>query len=215
MDPSPLAGYGAAMLFFGLALALAAPPVSPDDPAAIEAEARRLTTEIRSYAADGKSAGVEREYRRLLSLGVRVDPELHVLAADVARDRGDSMTALARLYRVPAGSRAGDRVTEFHDNVLQRYAYLRVSLQPGSEVEVPTFFSPDELKAAQRLATTVAETGVFVGLVPEGVYAFDGARLQLAPRTAYVFPVPPGMAPPEAPRVSVPGVPHGASPIDP
>jgi len=182
------------MLLFGLALALASQPVSPDDPAAIEAEARRISTEIRSYAAEGKQAGVEREYRRLLRLGVRVDPELHVIAADVARDRGDSMTALARLYRVPRGSRAGDRVREFHDNVLERYAYLRVSVQPGVVVEVPTFFSPDEAKAAQRLAATVAESGVFVGLVPKGQYAFGGRGLVLEAQRAYVFPPPPGVA---------------------
>ncbi len=192
------------MLLFGLVLALASQPVAPDDPAAIEAEARRISAEIRSYAADGKQAGVERGYRSLLGLGVRIDPELHVIAADVARDRGDSMTALARLYRVPRGSRVGDRVREFHDHVLERYAYLRVSLQPGVVVGVPTFFSPDEAKAAQRLASTVAETGVFVGLVPKGEYTFGGRGLVLEPQRAYVFPPPPGAeAAPLPPRAQL------------
>jgi len=179
------------MLLLALSIALAGPPVSADDPAAIKAEAVRLVAEIKSHAADGKSAGVEREYRRLLSLGVRVDPELHVLAADVARNQGDSLKALARLYRVPAGSRQSAQVQAFRENLLERYAYVRVSLKPGVEVEVPSLFSPDEARAAQRLAEVVSESGVYIGLVPEGDYSFDGRRYRFSARKAFQIPPPP------------------------
>jgi len=167
------------MVLLAVLSALAGPPVAPDDPAALQAEAHRIATEMKSYAKDGKSAGVERAYRGLLALGVPVDPELHVLAAMVARDRGDSLTALARLSRVPKGSRAGAEVEAFEANLLENYCYLRVSLKPGAKVETPSFFARDEAAAAQRLAAVVEATGVFVGLVPAGTYVFDGAVFEL------------------------------------
>ena len=185
------------MLMCALALALAKPMVEPTDPAAVEAEARRLEVEIRSHAADGKSAGVEREYRRLLALGVRIDSSLHVLAADVARNQGDSMKALARLYRVPAGARESDQVLEFKRNLLERYAYVRVSLQPGAKVAAPNLFSPDEVRAAQRMADVVAATGVFIGLVPAGTYTIAGRPYAFTPQTAFQVPPPPGFGPAE------------------
>ncbi len=183
------------MLLLAVLTALAAQPVAPDDPAAIAAEAHRIATEMKSYAKEGKPAGVEREYRRLLTLGVAVDPDLHVLAAMGARDRGDSLTAMARLSRVPKGSRAGAEVEAFEQNLIGNYCYLRVSLQPGAKVEAPSFFARDEATAAQRMIEVVAASGVFVGLVPAGEYRFDGETVSLQGGAAKSVPEAPPTSP--------------------
>jgi len=162
---------------FGVGLAQTPPPTSTDK--AHIAETRRLTQELRKYLKEGKRAGVERTYRTLLAHEPRMDPELHVLAARAAQERGDALLTLARLQRVPPGAPAQSDGLKVLDSLLTRYGYVRISVPKGTQMSGPALFSPMERAAIDFAVNVVKEEGAFWGLLPAGTYQVGDQALQV------------------------------------
>lgn len=177
-----------------LALSLSFAQTVPDPQKVAQAEVRRLSQEIRRHAAEGRLAGVERDYEKALKLGQELDPILHTLAAEAAQTRGDALLALARYQRVPEGSEAALATLDSYDALLQRYAYVRISAQPGAVLQGPALFAPSEAKSVAYAVETLAEKGWYLGLLPAGVYTFPGRReeqvLQFDPKIYYDVLIP-------------------------
>jgi len=152
----------------GVAAAQSLPPTSTDK--GHVAETRRLTDELKGYLRDGKRAGVERTYRTLLAHEPRMDPELHVLAARAAQERGDALLTLARLQRVPPGAPAQGEVMKVMESLLTRYGYVRISAPKGTEMSGPALFNPMERAAIDYAIEIVKTEGSFWGLLPAGAY---------------------------------------------
>jgi hypothetical protein len=165
----------------------AAAPAADDAGAqrARKAEVLRLSDQMTRFAADGKRAGVERTYQQLIALDPKIDPALHVLAAQAAQERGDALLTLARLQRVPAGAPAQADAATTLDGLLTRYGYVRISAPVGTRMQGPAMFSPMERAAIAFAAQVVSDEGHFLGLLPEGAYVVGDQPMEVvAARTA-------------------------------
>jgi len=167
-------------LFLGVASAQSLPPTSTDK--GHIAETRRLTDELKDYLREGKRSGVERTYRTLLAHEPRMDPELHVIAARAAQERGDAFLTLARLQRVPPGSTAMGEMAQVKDGLLERYGYVRISAPKGTEMTGPAMFNPMERAAIDFAIGVVKEEGGFLGLLPAGDYVVGGQPMEVKNR---------------------------------
>jgi len=157
------------MMWMWMALAFA----EPDK--ATTAEVRRVGEEMVAHAAAGRRQPLLRQYRTLLALTTEVDPELHMLAADAALAEGHVAEAVARYQRVPADAPQAATVRELLDGLAGRYGTVRLSASPGAELMAAVRFHPEEMAAVSHARDVVAETGVFVGLLPAGEYQLPDA----------------------------------------
>lgn len=162
-----------------LAPALAARPASDDSERVRKAEVLRLSDQLTRFASDGKRAGVERTYQQLLAIEPRLDPTVHLTAAQAAQERGDALLTLARLQRVPVGSPTYASAAETLETLITRYGYVRITAPVGTVLEGPARFAPQERAAIAWAAEVVAQEGSFLGLLPAGSYTVAGQPLEV------------------------------------
>lgn len=133
------------------------------------AEARRLRQELVNAAKAGRHEAVDRTYRTLIGMDEPIPDDIHELAADAARSRGDVLHALARLQRADSEELLAD--------LQGRYGAVRLSVPIGAELSGGEHFAPDEIAAVQWTRDALAIDGRYVGLLPAGTYKLAGREV--------------------------------------
>jgi len=153
------------------------------DPKQAQAELMRLTQDLSSLSKRQHWMGVERIYEKILAIeGATIHYEVHRLAADASRARGDMAATLDRIERAVK--------LETHDEDLR----LMTSLQENFGRVVlettprrPTVLSRDEMPFPpdQRLQIKTAmvacdKEGYFRGMLPLGIYRLDNQVFEVS-----------------------------------
>ncbi|MGF1626336.1 MAG: DUF4157 domain-containing protein [Alphaproteobacteria bacterium] len=188
---------------------------SKDDAAATAAEVQRLSEEMSKLAAKNAWTGVTRAYEAIEALGpdafvqAQNPADLHRLAAEAARNAGDTrryMSLLQRAGAVLAGA-TGEQADAQRDVIDQALAGLKsgygtVRIAPRSEpkskkqaaaltgpalVRELMPFAADERKSIEVAAARLQETGYFSGMMPAGAYLLDGQAITVVAGTDNSF----------------------------
>jgi hypothetical protein len=150
------------------------------------AEYLRLSTEIRSLSDRNAWTGVERAYVAAAATLQPLSYRDHVAGAAAAGARGDAATARQRLH-------LAHRLREDRKIVEWLWAldtdYGRVELTSALGVLLhPTQrpFDPSQARAVRFAAQSVAQSGLFVGLLPVGAYRLGDEEFQVQAGTSAV-----------------------------
>jgi hypothetical protein len=146
------------------------------DPKQAQAELMRLTQDLSSLSKRQHWMGVERIYEKILAIeGAHIHYEVHRLAADASRARGDMAATLDRIERAVK--------LETHDEDLRLMTSLqenfgRVVLETTprrpavlSRDEMP--FPPDQRLQIKTAMVACDKEGYFRGMLPLGLYRLD------------------------------------------
>ena len=162
---------------------------TPTDDAVVRAEHHRLTTELHKLASRNAWPGVEAKYADLVALGTEVPTEVHHLAADAARARGDTQTAYRRLLLVIAADGHDPRADAEMQNIRDNFGALTVRRLDATPILLAPYeppLRPDAIKSIAFAREVLLTTGGFEGLVPVGGYTLG---------VDHVFRVSAGLAP--------------------
>ena len=158
-----------------------------------QAEADRLSGDIRSLAARQVWAGVERKYGQALLLETVLESEIHLTAAYAARERGDLISVYERLSRAATAKPSKEVVDWLWD---LDHNFGRVNLmadRKGTAVltvkQMP--LDPNRRQAVVAAIAQAEETGGFKGLLPRGEYSFVGQDFRVEPGIAVQVEVSP------------------------
>jgi hypothetical protein len=128
-------------------------------------------------------SGVDRLYRKLEALGV--DPTLddYMLGAYAARELGQVLAVRDRLKSAARMHQSKD-IVEWLWKIDNTYGRVElVSVPPRSttfEAGVMPF-DPDQRKAVEAAVQSVADDGMFVGMLPIGEFTFSGQAFKVEP----------------------------------
>lgn len=210
--PSVLPKRGAGLLL-GFVLALASvgvgtPLANAGDKAQADdahrtAEASRISDEMERLAQRSAWAGVNRLFLKLEVLGVPPTLEDFMHGAYAARELGDVLTVRKRLKAAARAHQSKELVEWLWkiDNTYGRVELVSVP-QRATTLEAAVMpFDPDQRKAVEAAMASVADNGVFVGMLPEGEFSFSGqqfkvetgisVRIEVSPRVRRHGPIAP------------------------
>jgi hypothetical protein len=161
------------------------------------AERTRLEDELVKLAQRNTWTGVDRTYRRLLDLGVALEPQDHWLGGQAALARGDTLTGWYRLRRAERAEAGVDAIqrdaldSARHELEAIESRYGLVSIYVGLDA-VPVLFRDampfvqqerDAIVAAQQV---ISKVRAFRGFLPVGNYAIDGVKFEVVPGTEWL-----------------------------
>lgn len=148
---------------------------SAQDPA-LQAEYRRLHEESEKLASKNRWDGVERLYAEMKALGVDLEFDDHMLAAQAARQRGDTGEMLVRLDKAAIADPRPE-ATQLSAHVRSEWSYVVLTTEPLTPTELQqkgVMFASDERAAVEFAQAIVEETGSFTGWLPPSKYRFAG-----------------------------------------
>jgi len=172
-------------------------PTEIDAAAAEErmAEVHRISDEIRNLGRRQIWSGVERKYMQLLKLEQTAPPDVHLVAAYSARERGELLSVYDRLSRAAQGE-ATQTVVDWLWDLDHNYGRVvliadrrRTAVLTASELPL----DPSPRKAVQTAIKVCEEKGKFDGLLPRGEYAFVGQKFRVEPGISVRVEVSPKM----------------------
>lgn len=149
----------------------------------LEAEHARIADEMERLGERNVWSGVDRLYRKLEALGV--DPTLddYMLGAYAARELGQVLAVRDRLKSAARMHQSKD-IVEWLWKIDNTYGRVElVSVPPRSttfEAGVMPF-DPDQRKAVEAAVQSVADDGMFVGMLPIGEFTFSGQAFKVEP----------------------------------
>jgi hypothetical protein len=163
-------------LWFAIALFAVPAWAGEKDNELAQAELMRLTQDLSNLSKRQHWMGVERIYEKILAIdGAEIHYEVHRLAADASRARGDMAATLDRIERAVA--------LEAHEDDLRLMTSLqenfgRVILETTprrpatlSRDEMP--FPPDQRLQIKTAMVACDKEGYFRGMLPLGLYRLD------------------------------------------
>ena len=157
------------MMLFLVATALASDP-------ALQAEYRRLHEESEKLASKNRWEGVERLYGEMKELGVDLQFDDHMLAAQAARQRGDTGEMLVRLDKAAIVDPRPE-ATQLAAHVRSEWSFVVLTTEPLTPTELKQkgpMFAADERAAVEHAQTIIEETGAYTGWLPPSRYRFAG-----------------------------------------
>ena len=140
------------------------------------AEGFRLLQEMDRLVAKGAWGGVERAYINLCALdGMPVSPEVHLLAAQASRQRGDLTTTWVRLKRVLEIDGLHEAAHLQIATIEVNYAYVTVKIHRRWKGDrtleaLDLGFTPEYHTVVGLARGSLEETGRYDGLLPLGRY---------------------------------------------
>ncbi len=146
----------------------------PTDPA--QAEMMRLTQDLSSLAKRQHWQGVERVYERILAIqDAQPHYEVHRLAADASRAKGDMAATLDRLERA-AALEAREEDLQFMAALRENYGFVILETTPRrpatlSVDQMP--FPPDQRLQIKSAMVACDKEGYFRGMLPIGMYRLE------------------------------------------
>jgi hypothetical protein len=171
-----------AIALFGVASPLHDARASSDDQR-LEAEHARISDEMERLADRKVWSGVDRLYRKLEPLGVEPTLEDYMLGAYAARELGQVLSVQERLKSAARVHQSKD-IVEWLWKIDNTYGRVElVSVPPRSttfEAGVMPF-DPDQRKAVEAAIQSVADDGMFVGMLPVGEFTFSGQAFKVEP----------------------------------
>lgn len=170
-----------------MVLLLALGAARAQDPAA---EAARLRDELFKLAGRNTWTGVDRNYRRLVELGVPLSPREHLAGGHAALAMGDTLLGYYRLERAseppegadPAEAEAFRTATADAEGIAGRFG--KVAIYVGGDA-VPVLYRDgmpfaqqdrDCITAAQR---RISDQRTYRGLLPVGTYKIDAEAFEV------------------------------------
>ena len=160
-------------LFCCLSLPALANP-STNDPA--HAEMMRLTQDLSNRAKRQHWQGVERVYERILAISEAAPHyEVHRLAADASRAKGDMAATLDRLERAAALDPREEDL-QFMAALRENYGYVVLETTPRRPVTLSVDrmpFPPDQRLQIKAAMVACDKEGHFIGMLPIGMYRLE------------------------------------------
>lgn len=140
-------------------------------------------------------AGVERKYKLLMGGEVPAPPDVHLIAAYSARERGDLLSVHNRLLRAASGE-ANEAVVDWLYDLDHNFGRVELKAdRKGTAVltanEMP--LDPNRRKAVMAAIEACKDDGRFDGLLPRGSYLFAGQDFKVEPGIAVRVEVSPKM----------------------
>lgn len=178
-------------LALALTLALSASPAQAKDET--QAEHDRLSGEIDKLASRLVWSGVERKYRELERLGVEPGFDDLMHGATAARELGDVERCYQRLKGAAKLNSTKD-VLNWLWEIDSNYGHVELLTVPSraAELEVAEMpFDPNQRKAVEFAMAGTRQDGIFVGMLPKGVYTFATQGFQVEPGLAVRIEVSP------------------------
>lgn len=161
-------------LFCCLSLAALASPPSSNDPA--QAEMMRLTQDLSNLAKRQHWQGVERVYEKILAIpNTAPHYEVHRLAADASKAKGDMAATLDRLERASAIDPREDDL-QFMAALRENYGYVILETTPRRPVTLSVDqmpFPPDQRLQIKAAMVACDKEGHFDGMLPIGMYRLE------------------------------------------
>ena len=154
------------------------------EPAAASPEVRaaehsRLSSEIRSLARKSAWKGVDQAYDRISLLRVEMSWEDHVYGAHASSELGDIAQTRARLFAA-VQLRPEKGLIDWLWSLDQSYGSVRLQGPAGSHLEASVLpLDPAQRRAIELAVERCAQTGIFEGLLPVGVYTFETHELRI------------------------------------
>lgn len=137
-----------------------------------QAEAQRLSGEMRSLAQRTAWSGVSRTYAKLLRLRkVEIKGETHLLGSQAAAQLGDVSLRISALKK--AGSAGAGDLRSVYAN------YGAVKLVKGKKKALAPAampFAPDQRAAIEAAQKAIKARGKFKGWLPKGDYTLGAAK---------------------------------------
>ena len=161
-------------LFCFLSVSAFANPPSSSDPA--QAEMMRLTQDLSNLAKRQHWQGVERVYEKILAIpNTTPHYEVHRLAADASKAKGDMAAALDRLERATA-LEPREEDLQFMAALRENYGYVILETTPRRPVilsvdQMP--FPPDQRLQIKAAMVACDKEGYFRGMLPIGIYRLE------------------------------------------
>ncbi len=209
------------LTFAGTSRAFAADaPASGDEAAQNDAEHARISDEMDRLAQRKAWPGVDRLYRKLISMQVEPSLQDYMHGAYAARELGDVLEVRARL-KDAARNHQSKEIVEWLWKIDNTYGRVElVSVPPRSTtLEAAVMpFDPDQRKAVDAAIAAISDNGIFVGMLPEGEFTFSGQQFRVEPGISVRIEVSPRVRRhgPIAPVIVYPdGPPPSANPSDP
>ncbi|MCA9494848.1 MAG: hypothetical protein KC621_33195 [Myxococcales bacterium] len=157
-----------------------------------DAEIVRLREEIVRLAQKNAWSGVERLYDDLVAMDAVLPCDVHLYAAEAAKNDGRATLAFRRLQRMtqpepsaePSVRTAWETGQQELATLGQQFRFVAIHIAPPSPAtlerpEPP--FAQLERDAITRAAETVTETRTFRGLLPIGSYFVGGEQVVVEP----------------------------------
>ena len=147
-----------------------------NSPDAAQAELMRLTQDMSNLSKRQHWMGVERVYEKILAIKrAEIHYEVHRLAADAARARGDMAATLDRLERAVAVE-VHDEDVRFMTSLRENYGFVVLETSPRrpAVLSVDTMpFPPDQRLQIKTAMVACDKAGYFRGMLPIGLYRLD------------------------------------------
>jgi hypothetical protein len=138
------------------------------------AEHSRLSSEIRSLAQKSAWKGVDRNYDRIARLRVEMSWEDHVYGAHAASELGEIAETRARLFAA-VQIRPEKGLIDWLWELDHSYGSVQLKGVEGAVLEAgPLPLDPVQRRSIEQAITSCADTGSFEGMIPVGLYRFDG-----------------------------------------
>ena len=149
----------------------------------LRAEHARIADEMDRLADRKVWSGVDRLYRKIEALGVEPTLDDYMLGAYAARELGQVLDVRDRLKSAARMHQSKD-IVEWLWKIDNTYGRVElVSVPPRSttfEAGVMPF-DPDQRKAVEAAVQSVADDGMFVGMLPVGEFTFSGQAFKVEP----------------------------------
>lgn len=179
------------------------------------AEHARLSDELERLAQRKAWAGVDRVFKKMEAMELTPSLDDYMRGAVAARELGRVLELRSRL-KAAAKAHQSKEIVEWLwkiDNTYGRVELLTTPTRP-STLEADTMpFDPDQRKSVEAAIQSVADDGIFQGMLPEGAFTFAGQQFKVEPGIAVRIEVSPRVRRqgPVAPVIVYPdGQPPGA-----
>jgi len=163
------------------------PEVVAPTPEALEAEAVRLSAELKRLVQRGAWSGADSTYRALLDTGVPPHAEDHLFGAQAARAIGDIAATRERLVAASA-VQPSEQATAELTQIDSLYGTVSLRCDPGSgdlsPAEPP--FRADVLAAVAWVQEHLRESCSYDGPLAAGSYTLSGVPFEVSPGTDVV-----------------------------
>jgi len=161
-----------------LAIAIFSAPVWANDhqDEQAQAELMRLTQDMSSLSKRQLWMGVERVYEKILAIeNAYIHYEVHRLAADASRARGDMAATLDRIERA-VSIEAHEEDVRLMTSLQENFGRVVLETTPRrpavlSRDEMP--FPPDQRLQIKTAMVACDKEGYFRGMLPLGLYRMD------------------------------------------
>ncbi len=178
-----------------------------------EAEHARLSDEMERLSQRQIWEGVDKTFRKLVRLEVKLTEKDYLTGAFAARELGRVLQVRERLQEA-ARIHGTREIVDWLWDIDNHYGRVELVSVPArsSTLEAKVMpFDPNQRKAVEHAMRSVQDDGLFVGMLPKGEYTFSGqpftveagidVRIEVSPRMrrqgiiepVYVRPDRPGM----------------------